>query len=310
MAEASSTERQASPPLSPPSPSPPTLPPPPVSPPVNPTPSCHDGYFDNLIIQNSINFEQSAMPTRISFYHNQNWKEFPNEVLESIRSSFLEGSPMMPIIIEGAKYAIDFLRMVQVDVRHGNQRSIAWIDEKGKRFFPKQFLDGDLHEEVKDDGKLDKGKRNMEHGEDLGADDGGSGSKRLNLDVNIVIPKPSEFPNTKLLSTTCKAYTYFSNLFISSVTKFDPEAIVMGIHEYQTLAPLVMARWQVFNKQFDITETARGKANIAYAWYATTKDEVTSILSNGFSLPTDTSGLLPTIRAGIYLASLESPNYR
>ena len=317
MVEESSTERQASPPLPPPSLSPPASPPPLVSPPMNPTPNCRDGYFDNLVIQNGLNFERSAMPSRILFYRNQNWEEFTNEVLDSLRSSFSKGKLMMLIIIEGAKYAIDFLRMVQVNLRHGNQRSIAWIDEKGKPFFPKRFLDDDLPHNVQivedikvDDGKPDKGKRKMEHGEDLGVGNDGSGSKRLNLDQNISIPDPSGFPNARLLSKTCEAYTYFSDLFISSITKFDPEATVTSIHEYQTLAPLVIARWQVFKKQIDIAEATRGKANVAYAWYTATKEEVASILSHGFSLPTDASGLPPIMRAGIYLADLESPNYR
>ena len=47
----------------------------------------------------------------------------------------------MDLSIGGSNYLFDFLHMLQIDFLTENQRSIAWIDENGKCFFPKVFVD-------------------------------------------------------------------------------------------------------------------------------------------------------------------------
>ncbi|GMY26888.1 probable inactive poly [ADP-ribose] polymerase SRO3 [Fagus crenata] len=59
------------------------------------------------MIRNNSNFKRSGAPARFMFYRNSLWINFPNEI----------------------------------DLLTENQRSIAWIDENGKCFFPKVFVD-------------------------------------------------------------------------------------------------------------------------------------------------------------------------
>ncbi|GMY28816.1 probable inactive poly [ADP-ribose] polymerase SRO3 [Fagus crenata] len=66
-----------------------------------------DCCSSRFMIQNNSNFKRSDAPARFMFYRNGSWINFPNE--------------------------INFLTE--------NQRSIAWIDENGKCFFPKVFVD-------------------------------------------------------------------------------------------------------------------------------------------------------------------------
>ncbi|XP_061352990.1 probable inactive poly [ADP-ribose] polymerase SRO3 [Gastrolobium bilobum] len=292
-------------PSSPPRESPPS---PPAAPtPAAPTPSppplvvnrdcvcCCDG----LIVQNGRNFERSGPPYRIMFFRRNFWEDFNGEAVESMRSGFLEGKAVVPLEIEGVKYAIDFARMVQVHLGCGEQRSIAWIDNKNTPFFPKQFLHHDFSENAQPviTDRKGKGKMVSEEGHFSGP------LKRLRLTPT------SKFPNAKLLSKNDKTYAYFSSLFLNNMAKFDNGAVITDIHEFQISEPLARARWLVLEKEIETTRRVRGDANVVFGWYAATKETVASIFSHGFSLPRISFGLPLSIRAGMCLADLESPNY-
>ena len=99
-----------------------------------------DCCSSQFMIQNNSNFKRSDAPARFMFYWNGSWINFPNEVLGDLWLGFLEGKPIMDLLIGGSNYLFDFLRMLQIDLLTENQRSIAWIDENGKCFFPKVFV--------------------------------------------------------------------------------------------------------------------------------------------------------------------------
>lgn len=139
--------------------------------------------------------------------------------------------------------------------------------------------------------------------------------ENLGLNDNRTIVQDGKFipsfPNSKLLEENSKTYMYTSNLFLSNISKVDPHAIVTNIHEFQISESDGRARWDAFDKQIEITEALRGKANVVYAWYAAPAEEVASILSCGFELLYSHPLLeRPTFGAGIILADLESPQYR
>ncbi|KAM1621366.1 hypothetical protein ACFX1T_019818 [Malus domestica] len=51
---------------------------------------------------------------------------------------------VVSVDIEGSTMLFDFVRMLQIDLGAGSQRSIAWIDVNGRPFFPKAFVNEDL----------------------------------------------------------------------------------------------------------------------------------------------------------------------
>ncbi|PNX83715.1 hypothetical protein L195_g039761 [Trifolium pratense] len=266
---------------------------------------------DELIFHNSKNFELSQVPMRIMFYLNNSWQDFKDEVLEALRYGFANGNAIFPLKIEGSMYVFDFLRMLQVHFNSMSHRSIAWIDENGKSFFPIKSIDHDFSKIVEDHVVV---------------------AKQLSL------AQASRFPNAKLLNKSDKTYAYINNLFMNNVVNIDPHATITSIHEFQISTPYGRACWDTFEKQIEITEAARGKANVVYGWYATTAENVASekqieiteaargktnvvygwyattaenvasIFYDGFKLLPNT--LHPTIRAGIFLADLESPQHR
>ncbi|GAU14289.1 hypothetical protein TSUD_308490 [Trifolium subterraneum] len=121
------------------------------------------------------------------------------------------------------------------------------------------------------------------------------------------IPQASKFPNAKLLNKSDKSFAYINNLFMNNVGNIDPHATITSIHEFQISTPYGRACMDTFEKQIEITEAARGKANVVYGWYATPAEKVASTFFDGFKLLPNT--LHPTIGAAIFLADLESPQH-
>lgn len=287
---------------------------------------------DEFIAHNGHNFECSDAPTRIMFYLNKRWEDFKGEVLESLITGFSCGKPILPLLhIEGSTYAFDFQRMLQVHLGSGHCRSIAWVDQKGKPFFPVRFLDHDFSQDSPEDVPFpvqvqvhiqpqevadEKGNGKVQHEEEevfVGATAADRvGKEKIECEEEEEEILTSRFPNAKLLRKRDKTYVYFSSLFMSNMTKFDCNAIVKAIHEFETSGVHGRAWWDAFEKQIDETEAARGKANVVYAWYAVPPDMVlvASIFTNGFELLQNPPVLRPSLGAGIFLADLESPHFR
>ncbi|CAL5205279.1 unnamed protein product [Lathyrus oleraceus] len=233
------------------------------------------------------------------FFKNKHWDDFKGEVLESLRQGFASGKTTMPLKIEGLKYTFDFLRMLQVHTQTKKHRSIAWFDENGKPFFPGKFVDCDFSTIAKTNDADRIGKKKLD-----------SDNEDNDDDVVIVgVRHASKFPNTRLLSKTEKTYLYINNLFVRNVGKVDPNASIISIHDLHIFSPIARTRWSVFEKQKEITEAARGKANVVYGWYAAPAEKVVSIFNHGFKLIRYYPELRPSIGAGIFLADLESPQY-
>ncbi|KAA8538243.1 hypothetical protein F0562_027934 [Nyssa sinensis] len=98
--------------------------------------------YTQFLMENYSSFKQSGLPYRFMYYQDGSWVDISSEVLAFLRSGFLEGKAVMEVELDGAQFLFDFYRMLQIDLKTGNQRSIAWVDVDGKCFFPKTFVDG------------------------------------------------------------------------------------------------------------------------------------------------------------------------
>ncbi|XP_031473145.1 inactive poly [ADP-ribose] polymerase RCD1-like [Nymphaea colorata] len=92
------------------------------------------------LLLNHLNFKNSGVPSRIMFFDHGSWTDFPAEAAGALVNGFVDGRPTMEIRIDGSMYLVDFLRMLQIDLGSGCERSIAWIDVNKKCFFPRYFL--------------------------------------------------------------------------------------------------------------------------------------------------------------------------
>ncbi|XP_054796724.1 probable inactive poly [ADP-ribose] polymerase SRO3 [Prosopis cineraria] len=290
-----------------------------------------DSCCARLMTHNNNSFKRSAAPNRFMFYRGGSWVDFQSQVLESLRSGFLEGKPLLEVIIGGSKYVFDFLRMVQIDFGSGSQRSIAWIDENGKPFFPHIFVDEDFMDGLENPGipKINVeirvggilGKRKCDH-LDLGVDGTNNevsspvknnkqddenqvaSSKRQRL-TSLGL-ETSKWPNTKLLSEKESAYLFVSFLFLSEMSKAFRGVTISAIHQLDFSRLLERDRLEVFERQSKNKEATRGVSNAVYAWYAASAEAVAGILAHGFALPGKTSGY-PAYGVGVHLSPLGLP---
>uniref|UniRef100_A0A0D6QVG4 Uncharacterized protein n=1 Tax=Araucaria cunninghamii TaxID=56994 RepID=A0A0D6QVG4_ARACU len=132
--------------------------------------SAHQCCSGKAALENYQNFRKSAVPARVMYYWNGAWKDFSDQVSIYLKEAFSAGMPTVEVVIDESRYLVDFLRMLQIDLRGGYQRSIGWIDENGICFFPKTVLEDNI--------------------------DGEEASPKVEVEIDIRIT-PTEASNTK-----------------------------------------------------------------------------------------------------------------
>ncbi|XP_057972908.1 probable inactive poly [ADP-ribose] polymerase SRO3 isoform X2 [Malania oleifera] len=290
----------------------------------NPRRQCNrvsSGCSTQLVIQNHLNFKRSAAPSRCMFYQDGSWVDLPGEVVERLRFGFLEGKPAVDVPIEGSMHLFDFLRMLQIDLETGSERSIAWIDVNGKCFFPKVFVGGERNAVPEDlkleitisvDGNLGKRKRELLESEEEKEEGTGESSSNNQEHVSKkqqIVARDSgthKWANVTLLREGEKVHSTVKQLFLSGISRIEPEATITAIHQWTRMDPLGRARTENFQKHMNIIKAARGTCNTTLAWHGTSAEAVASILTHGFGLPSKSCGS-GIYGVGVYLSPVGLP---
>lgn len=93
------------------------------------------------LLQRYLNFRKSGPPTRLMYYQEGEWIDFPDSVLPVVKEDLQIEKSVIEVDFDGKSCMLDFVSMMLVDLRTGNHQSIAWIDEAGNCFFPEIFTD-------------------------------------------------------------------------------------------------------------------------------------------------------------------------
>lgn len=246
------------------------------------------------------------------------WTDFPGGVVDSLRSVFATRRSVADVVIGGSNYLFDFLRMLQVDLSSGNRRSIAWIDEEGNCFFPREFISEEFADtsenprieiEIRINANSEEklGKRTRKEVEEAKEEKevtssfrpGDSQAKRQRVD-GASDSATSRWPNVKPLREGDAGYATVRNVFNSAIMKVHPRATITAIHQCAHVGPLEKARREVFYKQMEITKAARGTANVVYAWYGASAQALAGVLAHGF-------GVSSKLSTGVHLSPLSHP---
>ncbi|XP_022772444.1 probable inactive poly [ADP-ribose] polymerase SRO3 [Durio zibethinus] len=274
--------------------------------------------------QNNANFGRSTVPSRLMYYRNGSWMNFSADVVETLKTCFVERKPIIEASVDGAKYIFDFKKMIQTDYLTGNCRSISWIDENDECFFPKEvFSEEDFmefeNENEKDDNIICnyKTKNNICYPKieiEVKIDPSSSKRKRQEEAEVSSTKHPlleeegaPKWPNTKLLSEVMRDYLLVKDHFLNGIRKVDAGVRLTSIHQYEGEGHFAKARLEVFQKQIEVTRAARGTTNMVSAWYGASAKVVESILVHGFGLLgrvplTDLYGI------GVYLSPFGLPH--
>ncbi|KAL8128976.1 hypothetical protein V2J09_018131 [Rumex salicifolius] len=271
-------------------------------------------------IQNFSNFKRSAEPEKLMYYKDGAWIEFSSSVVERAKVAFLQRNPAPEIDVDGNGYIFDFYRMLQIDVVNCAQRSLSWIDVNKRCYFPKLFVDDcidtcditKIEIEIKLENNLSRTKRKRGEGyefesEDLDTADSSSvGESNKTKIQRVMEPKGLKWPNARLITVEERAFSAVRDLFLAGMTPYDSGVEITSIYQFNRAGAMEKARWEVFQKQMEITKTARGMEKTVFAWHGTSKQCVESILARGFELPSKVSDS-QAYGTGVYLSSTRSP---
>eukprot|EP00249_Psilotum_nudum_P022792 c28644_g2_i1 orf=293-2242(+) len=101
------------------------------------------------------NFRKSGIPSRFMYYDEAEWKDFSKDVTSILCEHFRCGKNFAELSIKGRTYLVNFMLMMQWNQRTGSLRSIAWIDENGKCFFPSLLFEGNASQLLAQQGWTD-----------------------------------------------------------------------------------------------------------------------------------------------------------
>ncbi|KAI8546947.1 hypothetical protein RHMOL_Rhmol07G0159100 [Rhododendron molle] len=107
------------------------------------------------LVQNYSNYLRSGLPQRLLFYQDGEWIDFPEAIVALVKKDFQMKKAAIEVQFNGCHIILDVLYMLQVDLKTGSQKPIAWIDEAGQCFFPRSYSSGSKTYEC-DQSDLDK----------------------------------------------------------------------------------------------------------------------------------------------------------
>lgn len=270
--------------------------------------------FTKTILKNYSNFMKSGLPQRLLFSQDGQWTDFSQDVIDLVKEDFLAKKGATEVKFNGRHLMLDILHMIEVDLKTGVQKPIAWIDDKGCCFFPESYSScHESHQCSKSEAMKDFELVEQES----------SMTPEINLHIEIDLNGPSssnfeecaEESNVKRIKPDEEGYTDLRDrdLYNSSVEKIqqsdedasspicerilDPETVgnmfirgvspalkVEIIDVKKCCGGIMEARLELFQKQIEITQKLRRKANVQYAWFASPTDALSSTVVYGLGL--------------------------
>ncbi|KAJ6415507.1 hypothetical protein OIU84_004328 [Salix udensis] len=272
------------------------------------------------LLRSYSNFMRTGMPQRLMCYQNGEWADFPKDLVALVRKDLQGKKAFVEVELEGHCYVIDFLHMLRVDMKTGIQQPIAWIDEAGGCFFPETYADEDepylccQHDCVKNQGAIFReplGPREIKLQLEIDINGGDqSKSKEYSGESNAIVKhiqigqKPMSDHYPVEVEDSCKPgekndeemeenEQIEANLLTESqildsdtvkkmfVTVMKPFGGADIVDIYRCSSTSMQARFELFQKQIALTGKYRGDANVQYAWLASSKGALSTIMLYG-----------------------------
>ncbi|XP_006653007.1 uncharacterized protein LOC102712628 isoform X1 [Oryza brachyantha] len=251
-----------------------------------------------------VNYLKSGVPSRVMFYKQGSWHNFPEQIMKSLIEEFRGNKSSVVAVMEEEPVLVDFLSMTMVNLKSRKQRSVAWFDDTGKCFYPSLFFDEEADEAAKEGGDFEGATQGIML--DKVANSPPEVVKQVVLESSPPVPqKPStaDILRKKIASVErgSEGFLFAQDLFLSGMGPFATLNNILHIHRYSPNDITAQCRLQAFEKQMMSTKEERGDANVRYGWLGSRKNDIVRILINGFGSngkPAEKAGL----SAGVYLS--------
>ncbi|KAM0845431.1 hypothetical protein ACQ4PT_056382 [Festuca glaucescens] len=267
-----------------------------------PAHSCHS--LPNLA-NDCVNYLKSGVPSRVVFYRQGSWCDFPDKVVKSIVDTFKEDKSSVVVVMDDQPLLVDFLSMTLVNLKTRKQRSVAWLDGTNKWFLPSSFFD----EEVDESTRLGTG---VGKGGAQGVVDGNVMKPPSDVAKQVMLEaSPPVLQNSSALNVLRKkivhvergseSFMFVQNLFLSGMGSFAVPNNILHIHRYSPKDITAQCRLEAFERQMRLTGQKSGTAMARYGWLGSRKQDIVSVITNGL-LSTEKITHETEIGAGIYLS--------
>ncbi|CAL9063016.1 unnamed protein product [Musa banksii] len=253
----------------------------------------------SLTIREFKNYKRSAAPSRFLFFRDGSWADFPPAVFDALREGFVAGKTAFELPVEGRPYFFDVLEMLQVDLETGTVNSIAWIDVRGRCFFPAVGVD------ERRISALPNPEPEIECNP-LGFWQEQSGESSDETSATSSLDQP-RWPGAEAVRDGDKYFKIVEKLFLSGFQRFAPNTIVTSIHKCSQSGPLRASRLKTFRMHVEMTKAARGDANVRFGWYGASATEIATIVAHGFGQPNNRSLASGACGVGVHLSEPHSP---
>lgn len=252
-----------------------------------------------------VNFLRSGAPSRVIYYKQGSWHNFPEQIMKPLIEEFRGNKSSVVSVMDDEPILVDFLSMTLVNLKTRKQRSVAWFDDTGKRFFPSLFFDEEGDDMAKgDSGNIDSTVQGIML--DKVANSPPEVVKQVVLESSPPIPqKPSTVDVLRKKITSVErdseGFLFVQDLFLSGMGPFATPSNILHVHRYSPNDITAQCRFEAFERQMRSTKEARGDANIRYGWLGSKKNDIVRVLINGLGTtanPVEKAGL----SAGVYLS--------
>ncbi|XP_054808321.1 inactive poly [ADP-ribose] polymerase RCD1-like isoform X2 [Prosopis cineraria] len=281
----------------------------------------NETHFRQSLLRCYWNFKKSGRPQRLLFYQNNEWNDYPQDIVDLVRKDFEVKNAAVEIEFDDRQLVLDFLHMYQMDLKTGSQQPISWIDEAGCCFFPEVHVASDdepyeggkiydpyecnesyesneikLHLEIEINGVGESNLRECSGESNALVKHIHIGAKPASNQYDVDIEDSSNNPDKgnvgeaieKNLELGLDNYTKSVNgkMDINTVQELFLKGMSsLGstniVNIYSCSSTLLPARLELFQKQVEITEKCRGNANVQYVWLASSKTELSTIMKYG-----------------------------
>jgi len=269
-------------------------------------------------LKNYSNFMKSGLPQRLLFSQDGQWVDFSQEVINLVKEDFRSKKAAIEVKCNGCHFMLDILYMILVDLKTGAEKPIAWIDDAGNCVFPESYSSCHGNHEDFDLGESSNTPEiNLLLEIELnGLDDnkveecvGESNVKRVKVDQEL--PKNiGGLPVEETQKSDEYASPIYGNAFGSVDVETAKSMFIAGlgsdvkvdiVEVKKCFSGFMLAQFELFQKQVEITQKLRGKANVQYGWFAAAGGAPSGIMFYGQNGPK-----LGRYGYGIHLAAVQS----
>ncbi|XP_024934862.1 inactive poly [ADP-ribose] polymerase RCD1 isoform X1 [Ziziphus jujuba] len=294
------------------------------------------------LLKNYANFRRSGLPQRFLYHETGEWIDYPQEIVELIRKQYQSKNPALEVNFNGQWILLDILHMIQMELKTGLIKDIAWIDEAGHCFFP-EVLTGDcgMHKccmselnncaNAESSGNCEiklqleigiAGTNSFDLEECVGESNHHAKRAKNNpkpvssnedLEVNDHCNKRSGptmqvtcediQKNNELISTNYEQTC--GKLDYKMVEKMFVSGMLSSVEVIEIKCcsdHLMQTQMELFQKQFEITKKIRGNPNICLGWLAASKDSSSSFMIHGLDF--GAPKIMSSYGSGVHLSSM------